>query len=107
MPVDQSSMDMKISQIELELTNAMIPNLMPPPQGPDPLVQIRQQELAIKQQQEQNKTQTDAARIDIERQRLQQQAVTDSARLELQEDIADERNEVNRERIAAQSAKRQ
>jgi hypothetical protein len=107
MPVDQSSMDMKISQIELELTNAMIPNLMPPPQGPDPLVQIRQQELAIKQQQEQNKTQTDAARLDIERQRLQQQAVTDSARLELQEDIADERNEVNRERIAAQSAKRQ
>ena len=107
MPVDQSSMDMKISQIELELTNAMMPNLMPPPQGPDPLVQIRQQELAIKQQQEQNKTQTDAARLDIERQRLQQQAVTDSARLELQEDIADERNEVNRERIAAQSAKRQ
>jgi hypothetical protein len=107
MPVDQSSMDMKISQIELELTNAMIPNLMPQQQGPDPLVAIRQQELAIKQQQEQNKTQTDAARLDIERQRLQQQAVTDSARLELQEDIADERNEVNRERIAAQSAKRQ
>ena len=107
MPIDQASMDMKISQIELELTNAMIPNLMPPPPGPDPLVQIRQQELAIKQQQEQNKTQTDAARLDIERQRLQQQAVTDSARLELQEDIAEERNEVNRERIAAQSAKRQ
>jgi len=107
MPIDQASMDIKISQIELELTNAMIPNLMPPPPGPDPLVQIRQQELAIKQQQEQNKTQTDAARLDIERQRLQQQAVTDSARLELQEDIAEERNEVNRERIAAQSAKRQ
>ena len=107
MPVDQASMDMKISQIELELTNAMLPNLMPPPPGPDPLVQIRQQELAIKQQQEQNKTQTDAARLDIERQRLQQQAVTDSARLELQEDIAEERNQVNRERIAAQSAKGQ
>ena len=107
MPIDQASMDVKISQIELELTNAMLPNLMPPPPGPDPLVQIRQQELAIKQQQEQNKTQTDAARLDIERQRLQQQAVTDSARLELQEDIAEERNQVNRERIAAQSAKGQ
>ena len=107
MPVDQASMDMKISQIQLELTNAMMPNLMPPPPGPDPLVQIRQQELAIKQQQEQNKTQTDAARLDIERQRLQQQAVTDSARLELQEDIAEERNQVNRERIAAQSARGQ
>ena len=43
----------------------------------------------------------------MERQRLQQQAVTDSARLELQEDIAEERNQVNRERIAAQSAKGQ
>ena len=107
MPIDQASMDVKISQIELELTNAMLPNLMPPPPGPDPLVQIRQQELAIKQQQEQNKTQTDTARLDIERQRLQQQAVTDSARLELQEDIAEERNQVNRERIAAQSARGQ
>ena len=107
MPIDPASMDVKISQIELELTNAMLPNLMPPPPGPDPLVQIRQQELAIKQQQEQNKTQTDAARLDIERQRLQQQAVTDSARLELQEDIAEERNQVNRERIAAQSARGQ
>ena len=107
MPIDQASMDVKISQIELELTNAMLPNLMPPPPGPDPLVQIRQQELAIKQQQEQNKTQTDTARLDIERQRLQQQAVTDSARLELQEDIAEERNQVNRERIAAHSARGQ
>jgi hypothetical protein len=31
-----------------------------------------------------------------------QRAVTDSARLELQEQIADERNEVNRERIDVQ-----
>ena len=52
MPVDQASMDMKISQIQMELTNAMMPNLMPPPQGPDPLVQIRQQELAIKARRE-------------------------------------------------------
>ena len=107
MPIDPASMDVKISQIELELTNAMLPNLMPPPPGPDPLVQIRQQELARREQQEQNKSQTDAARLDIERQRLQQQAVTDAARLELQEDIAEERNQVNRERIAAQSAKGQ
>jgi hypothetical protein len=105
-PVDQSSMDMKIAQIQVELTNAMIPNLMPPPQGPDPLVQIRQQELAIKQQQEQNRTQTDAAKLELDKQKLEQQAISDAARLELQEEIADERNDVNRERIAAQSARR-
>ena len=105
MPIDQSSMDMKISQIQMELTNAMMPNLMPPPQGPDPLVQIRQQELAIKQQQEQNRSQTDAAKLELDKQRLEQQAVTDAARLELQEEIANERSDVNRERIAAQSAR--
>jgi len=105
MPIDQSSMDMKISQIQMELTNAMMPNLMPPPQGPDPLVQIRQQELAIKEQQEQNRSQTDAAKLELDKQRLEQQAVTDAARLELQEEIANERSDVNRERIAAQSAR--
>ena len=105
MPIDQSSMDMKISQIQMELTNAMMPNLMPPPQGPDPLVQIRQQELAIKQQQEQNRSKTDAAKLELDKQRLEQQAVTDAARLELQEEIANERSDVNRERIAAQSAR--
>ena len=105
LPVDQASMDMKISQIQMELTNAMMPNLMPPPQGPDPLVQIRQQELAIKQQQEQNRSQTDAAKLELDKQRLEQQAVTDAARLELQEEIANERSDVNRERIAAQSAR--
>ena len=102
MPMDQATLDAKIAQIEMQLTEAMMPNLMPQPQGPDPLVQIRQQELAIKQQQEQNKSQTDAERLNIERQKMQQQAVTDAARLELQEEIADERNDVNRERIDVQ-----
>ena len=105
MPINQASMDMKISQIQLELTNAMIPNLMPPQQGPDPLVQIRQQELAINPQQEQTRSQTDAAKLELDKQRLEQQAVTDAARLELQEEIANERSDVNRERIAAQSAR--
>ena len=100
--MDQVAMDNKIAQIEMQLSEQMMPNLMPPQQGPDPLVQIRQQELAIKQQQEQNKSQTDAERLELERQKMQQQAVTDASRLELQEEIADERNEVNRERIDVQ-----
>ena len=82
MPMDQATLDAKIAQIEMQLTEAMMPNLMPQPQGPDPLVQIRQQELAIKQQQEQNKSQTDAERLNIERQKMHQLAVTDAARLE-------------------------
>jgi hypothetical protein len=38
----------------------------------------------------------------LETEKLQQKAVTDSARLELQEEIAGDRNEVNRERIDVQ-----
>jgi hypothetical protein len=40
----------------------------------------------------------------IDQAKMQQKAAGEAARLELQEDIADERNDVNRERIAAQMA---
>ncbi len=92
----------RVVQIEAELMQEIMPQLMPQPQGPDPLVQIRQQELSIKEQDTQRKAQVDQGRLDLEKQKLEQQAVTDSARMELQEEIADERNEVNRERIEAQ-----
>ena len=42
--------------------------------------------------------------MSLDQEKLRQQAVTDSGRLELQEDIAEDRTAVNRERIAAQQA---
>ena len=38
----------------------------------------------------------------IELQKMQQRAATDAARIEVQEDIAENRNQVNRERIDVQ-----
>jgi hypothetical protein len=38
----------------------------------------------------------------LELQKMQQRAATDAARIESQEDIAENRNEVNRERIDVQ-----
>ncbi len=38
----------------------------------------------------------------LELQKMQQRAATDAARIESQEEIADNRNEVNRERIDVQ-----
>jgi hypothetical protein len=38
----------------------------------------------------------------LERQKLQQRAMTDAARIELQEEIAEDRADVNRERIQTQ-----
>jgi hypothetical protein len=46
--------------------------------------------------------QIDQAKLALDQAKLQQKAAGEAARLELQEDIADERNDVNRERIAAQ-----
>jgi hypothetical protein len=41
----------------------------------------------------------------VELQKMEQRATTDAARIESQEDIADQRNEVNRERIDVQRDK--
>lgn len=86
------------------LLEELYTQVMPPPQDPmaDPLVQIRMQELAIKQQETQRKAQNDQAELALDQQRLVQQSATAAARIESQEQIADERNEVNRERIDVQ-----
>jgi len=87
-----------------ELLAELMPKLMPQQQDPmsDPLVMIRMRELELKQQSEARKAEMDKAQITLEASNQKQRAVTDAARLELQEQIADDRNEVNRERIAVQ-----
>jgi hypothetical protein len=68
----------------------------------DPLVLIRMRELELKRQSEERKAEMDQAQIMLDVANQKQRAVTDAARLDLQEQIADERNEVNRERIDVQ-----
>jgi hypothetical protein len=79
--------------LQQQILDKMLPEIMPPAPDPmaDPLVQIRNSELQLKQQQIMQDGQIDQAK-----------AASEAARLELQEDVADERNDVNRERIAAQ-----
>ena len=101
---DPVQLEKLISMQESKLMDELIPMLVP--QGEDamsdPLVQIRMQELDLKQKAEKRLTESDKASQDLDRAKLQQSAVTDAARLELQEEIADERSEVNRERIDVQ-----
>ena len=73
----------------------------------DPLVQIRMQELALKEKDLQRKTEEDQGEMLMELQKMQQRAATDAARIESQEDIAENRNQVNRERIDIQRQKMQ
>tara|TARA_R100000479_G_scaffold58584_1_gene27857 strand:- start:216 stop:1073 length:858 start_codon:yes stop_codon:yes gene_type:complete len=94
---------------EMKLLNELMPKLTPQGQDPmaDPLVQIRMQELGVKQQDLQRKALNDAAQIDLETQKMEQRAATDAARIESMEDIAEQRDNTNRERIDVQRQKMQ
>jgi len=89
---------------ELDIMKATLEEITPQGQDPmsDPLVQIRMQELGIKDKELQRKSQEDEAQIMMESARMQQRAATDSARIESTEEIAQNRNDVNRERIDVQ-----
>ena len=100
---DPASVEDRVAQMEVQLMNEVMAAVAPPQQvQEDPLVKIRMQELAIRQQQASNDAELEQAKLQLEQMKLQQKAATDSARLELQEEVAENRNEVNRERIDVQ-----
>jgi hypothetical protein len=95
----------RVAQVEAELLKELAPLLAfkgNDESSEDPLVQIRMQELSIKEMEANNKIALEQAKLELEGMKVEQRAVTDSARLELQEGIAEERTEVNRERIDVQ-----
>jgi hypothetical protein len=104
---DPAEMEKLIAMQIEEIMNEVVPQMMPQGNDPmsDPLVQIRMQELALKQQDQQRRAKDDVAQLDLERVKMQQRAATDSARIESQEDIAAQRDETNRERIDVQRQK--
>ena len=91
---------------QMGLMRAILADITPQGQDPmnDPLVQIRMQELTLKQQAEERKAQDDEARIMLDAAKLRQQATSDAARIESSEDIAAQRNATNQERIDVQRA---
>src|SRR6056297_490895 len=90
-----------VALIQQQLLEKYMPQMRPPEPDPmaDPLVQIRQQELATKQQENEADARVEQAKLELERAKMAQKAAAEAARIELQEEIADERNAVNRERI--------
>lgn len=92
--------------LQQQIIDKLLPELIPPAPDPmaDPLVQIRNAELQLKQQEIMQDGQIDQAKLKIDQAKLAQKAASEAARLELQEDVADERSDVNRERISAQLA---
>ena len=100
--MDEMTIESRVAQYEARFTQEIVEMLAPAQGQQDPLVAIRQQELAIKAAESERRAQQDAAELDLERQKLQQRAMTDAARIELQEEIAEDRADVNRERIQTQ-----
>jgi hypothetical protein len=101
---DPAEMEKLVTMQQEQILKDLMPELIPPPNDPmsDPLVQIRMKELAIKEQDLGRKVQEDQSDLGVEAAKMQQRAVTDAARIESQEEIAQNRNDVNRERIDVQ-----
>ena len=99
-----AEMEKAVAAQELEIMKATLDEITPPGQDPmsDPLVQIRMKEVEIKDKELQRKAQEDEAQIMLESAKMEQRAVTDAARIESTEEIAQNRNDVNRERIDVQ-----
>jgi hypothetical protein len=100
--VTPEMVEARVAQVQAELNAQMLQGLMPQGEDQDPLVAIRQQELAIKAADVERKAKLDQAELALEQQKMMQRAATDAARIESQEEIAENRNDVNMERISVQ-----
>lgn len=101
MQMDPQIAQQQVEQRVSELVAQVLPSIAPPQQQ-DPLVGIRQAEVQLQAAEQQRKQQKDQVEAMLEQARLAQQDEQAKARLEATMDIAQERNNVNRERIETQ-----
>ena len=101
---DPNELEKAVSMEALAIQQKLLEEMLPPPADPmsDPLVQIRMREVDLKQADLERKAIADLRDMEMEGARIDQQAAAAAARIESQEDIAEERNRVNRERIDVQ-----
>jgi len=98
---DQQEVENLVVLYQQRIMAEVMARLMPEnPNEPDPLVAIRMQELQLRKQKQDQDAVNDAAKLELEMNKIEQRDRLDNARMDLQEEIADDRNAVNRERIA-------
>ena len=97
----QQQLVTSIPQITAQLIQKYAPTISPP-EAPDPLVGIRQAEVQIAAADQQRKTQKDQTDAALSAARIQQSAQQAEDRLDTQMEIAEKRDETNRERIQTQ-----
>ena len=97
--LDPVQMATAIAKEEAQLMGQLMQQLVPPPpQGPDPLIQIQQQNLQLKAQELQQKGQEGQARLQFDQQKLAKKDALDRERLQSMEDVAQLRANVSLER---------
>jgi len=103
--IDPAAMEAAIAQQTGEILNELIPSLAPAT-PPDPLVEIRKKELENDTAELQRKAMNDQMNFQVDAAKLQQAYQLAQERQKLQENIADDRNDVNVYRINMASATR-
>ena len=101
--IDPAAVEAAIAQQVGEILNEIMPALAPPTPE-DPLVDIRKKELENDTAELQRKTMNDQMNFQIDQAKLQQAYELAQQRQKLQENIADDRNDVNVYRINMASA---
>ena len=101
--VDPAALEAAIAQQIGEILSEVMPSLQPQQQV-DPLVQIRQQELENDTAEIQRKVANDQMNFQVDQAKLKQAFDLAQQRSQLQEQIADDRNDVNIYRINTQAS---
>ena len=95
----QMNMEPRVAQIIAVISEEILAALMPPPQGPDPLVELRAKELDIKAMDLQRKASEFSERQNFEEQKEAERQGLIREKIGSTEDIAQLRANVNLERI--------
>ena len=101
--IDPNVVEAMVAQQAAE-TLEQLASLLMPPQQPDPLVEIRKQELENDSTEIQRKMQNDVMDFQIDQAKLQQAANLAMELMQVQQGIAEDRNDVNLYRINTQAA---
>ena len=101
--IDPAAVEAAIAQQTGEILNELLPSLAPQPPE-DPLVEIRKKELENDTAELQRKTMNDQMNFQVDTAKIQQAYELAQQRQKLQENIADDRNDVNVYRINMASA---
>jgi hypothetical protein len=105
MMLQPHQMEIEVAKAEAVMMQQLLQQITPQP-GPDPLIQIQQQNLQLKAQELQQKSQSDQARMALDGQKLQQKVATDRERIQSMEDIAQLRANTAMQRVVATKAAR-